>query len=129
MKKLVIIGIVLMSIIGIASFSYAATCNFTPKRILEEKKEILENKVEEGTITKEEATVIEEKLEKCDGTKQEKIGQEYGICFGQGQQGNGKNSENCMNNEICTKQGTGVQNGKKQNKQGNGTEICKKIAQ
>lgn len=34
-----------------------------------------------------------------------------------------------MNNEICTKQGTGVQNGKKQNKQGNGTEICKKIAQ
>ena len=126
MKKLVIIGIVLVSIIGIASFSYAATCNFTPKRTLEEKKEILNKKVEEGTITKEEATVIEEKLENCDETKQEKIGQEYGICFGQGQQGN---SEKCMNSETCTKQGTGVQNGKKQNKQGNGTGICKKIAQ
>lgn len=83
MKKVVTIGIILVCVLGIASLSYAATCNYAPQRNLDAKKAILEERVSEGLITQEEADEIETKLETCDGTRQE-IGKEYNVCFGKG---------------------------------------------
>lgn len=121
MKKSIIICIVLVSVLGVASFSYAVTSNFTPKTSLDEKKEILNERLEEGLITAEQLSEIEEKLENCKGKEQEKIGQEYNICFGKGNSGKNIN---------CTNQG--MQNGKKQNQNKancDGTRICTRVTQ
>lgn len=136
MKKSLVIGITLVTILGLASISYAST-NFTPKTSIEEKKEILEQRVEEGTITKEQANEIETKLENCDGTKQEKIGQEYGVCFGQGNgegKGYGQNQNN-MKNDCTSQNSQKYGNQKRQAGQGknknrancDGTGICKNV--
>ena len=140
MKKVVTIGIILVCVLGIASLSYAATCNYAPQRNLDDKKAILEERVSEGVITQEEADEIEAKLENCDGTRQE-IGKEYNVCFGNGN-GDGycPQREDCPNyeerqnqdNEQEKRQGQG-----KRANQGNGacdstgrgTGICKRIAE
>lgn len=130
MKKIVtIIGIILICVLGIATLSYAATCNFTPKATLEEKKEILDARVSEGLITEEEANEIEEKLKNCNGTKQEKIGQEYGVCFGNEDstcQGRNNDSENRKgkNQRQMYGNGNGVCDGT-----GKGTGICKRLSE
>lgn len=137
MKKFVTIGITLICVLGIATLSYAATCNFTPRITLEEKKEILDEKVEEGLITEQEADEIETKLENCDGTRQEKIGQEYGVCFGKGEEVC-QNRENCENYEERNKNGKNQEERQTKGKgkgngvcdgTGNGTGICKRISE
>ncbi|SMB79065.1 Protein of unknown function [Desulfonispora thiosulfatigenes DSM 11270] len=61
-------------------------------QMLEQKKEILDQKVEEGNLTKEQAdeiyTKIKDNQATCDGTSEAKIGQKHGVGFGKGQ-GNG----------------------------------------
>lgn len=134
MKKVVTIGIILVCVLGIASLSYAATCNYAPQRNLDAKKAILEERVSEGVITQEEADEIETKLETCDGTRQE-IGKEYNVCFGNGN-GNGDcpNYEERQNQD--NEQGRRQGQGKRANKgngacdgTGRGTGICKRIAE
>ena len=129
MKKIVTIGIILICVLGITTLSYASTCNFTPKATLEEKKEILDARVAEGIITEEEANEIEEKLENCNGIKQERIGQEYGVCFGnedatcQGKNNDGEN-RNGKKQRQMQGNGNGVCDGT-----GKGTGICKRLSE
>lgn len=124
MKKSILIGTVFIGIIGIVTCTYAVTSNYGVNKNIEEKKEVIEQRVDEGIITEEEAEIIESKLENCDGTSQEKIGQEYGICFGQGKCGQ-QNYENkkAQNSEYC---GQGICNGQNQgNGKGNCLKMCK----
>ena len=130
----VLIGIVvLIVIISIAGISYAT--NFIPRRTIEEKKEILENRVDAGIITQEEADEIETKLKNCDGTGQEKIGQEYNVYFGQEYVNESESTKaNYINNGQCQYNGQGInhENKKGQNKNNsgkNGTGICKRLAE
>jgi len=81
------------------------------KENLEIKKDILEKKVNDGTLTQEKADeilkAIEENQANCDGTGSAKIGQKYGVGFGKdsgrgmknsGGQGKrmGNNQNNCI---------------------------------
>ncbi|MCX7884824.1 MAG: YckD family protein [Caloramator sp.] len=57
--------------------------------MLKNKKEILDQKVKDGTLTKEKAdeilNAIKNNMASCDGTGSQRIGQKYGIGFGRGQ--------------------------------------------
>lgn len=57
--------------------------------MLKSKKEILDQKVKDGTLTKEKAdeilNAIKNNMANCDGTGSQRIGQKYGVCFGNGQ--------------------------------------------
>ena len=124
MKRVLISGVVLAILISIAGISYAATCNFSG-RTIEEKKEILNTRVEEGVITPEQANEIETKIENCDGTGQEKIGQEYNVSFGTGNhQYQEDKSEHRNGNGSGNGQGQGQGHSGK-----NGTGICRRISQ
>jgi len=59
------------------------------KANLESKKSLIEQKVNEGLITKEQARELLTLLESCDGTGQKQLGQKYGVGFGKGLNGNG----------------------------------------
>lgn len=56
------------------------------EEMIQIKKDVIEKKVAEGTLTREKADeilkAIEEDQENCDGTGSSKIGQKYGIGFG-----------------------------------------------
>ncbi|NCB47882.1 DUF2680 domain-containing protein [bacterium] len=95
--------------------------------ILEMKKDAIEQKVADGTLTREQAdeiiNAIEENSANCDGTGSARIGQKYNAGFGTG-------SENCTNGN-CTgnNKGSGNQGTKgsgMQNKNGNRTGNCRK---
>ena len=84
----------------------------------------------------QEADEIETKLENCDGTRQEKIGQEYGVRFGKGEEVC-QNRENCENYEERNKNGKNQEERQTKGKgkgngvcdgTGNGTGICKKLS-
>ena len=82
----------------------------------------------------QEADEIETKLENCDGTRQEKIGQEYGVRFGKGEEVC-QNRENCENYEERNKNGKNQEEGQMKRKgngvcdgTGNGTGLCKKLS-
>ena len=53
---------------------------------LEQKKAMIEERVQEGTLTRERANEMIDQLEDCDGTMQ-RIGQGSGMRFGQGSGG------------------------------------------
>lgn len=79
MKKIVVGGIILILILSIAVVSLA-TGGFGRNLTTKEKEQVLENRVEEGIISQEEADKIKEELEACDGTGTQKIGQKYSDC-------------------------------------------------
>ena len=63
------------------------------KAYLESKKSVIEEKIRNGELTREQADEVLKALEECDGTSQKLLGQKYNLRFGQGQglgQGNGK---------------------------------------
>lgn len=57
--------------------------------MLKSKKEILDEKVKEGSLTQEKAdeilNAIKNNIANCDGTGSQRIGQKYGVGFGRGQ--------------------------------------------
>lgn len=60
---------------------------------VESKKNIIDERVKEGQLTKEEANELIKALEDCDGSGERMLGQKYGIGFGNGNgsgQGKGK---------------------------------------
>lgn len=88
--------------------------------MLEIKKDRLDEKVADGTLTQEKADeiykAIEEKAANCDGTGSGQIGKNYGVGFGMGNgQGNGSGNNGQGN------KGNGMGNG---NGNGNGTGVC-----
>ena len=119
-RKLGILITFLIAIIGLTTFSIASTNNFATRKA--EKEEIIEQRVEEGVITEEQAQEIKEKLENCNGDKQEKIGQEYNLCFGNSQ----NSSENGMKYGQQEKQKS---KGQKRNSQRDRQQMCKNLCQ
>ncbi|SKA83089.1 Protein of unknown function [Caloramator quimbayensis] len=57
--------------------------------MLKNKKEILDKRVKDGTLTQEKAdeilNAIKNNMANCDGTGSQRIGQKYGVGFGGGQ--------------------------------------------
>jgi hypothetical protein len=78
--------------------------------ILEQKKLILDERVADGNLTQEEADEIYTKLQEnqltCDGTGLNKIGQNYGLSFGNGN-GNGLRKGEGKGNGNGLKDGSG----------------------
>lgn len=116
--KLSVLIISLITIVGITTFSIASTNNYTTRKL--EKEKIIEQRVEEGIITEEQAQEIKEKLENCNGEKQEKIGQEYNLRFGKQQ----SCSKDGIKNEQKEKQ---MGKRQKRNFQNNEQQLCKNI--
>ena len=61
--------------------------------VLEMKKEIINQRVEEGRLTQERAGELIQRMENCDGTGQAKLGQEFGIRY-QNNKGTGMGTGN-----------------------------------
>lgn len=95
MKKLVFSLTAVAVLLVLAVPAMAAWAS--PDEMLAAKTEILEQRVEEGVITQEQAdeilTVLEERAATCDGIPdedRERLGQTYGQGLGFGRNGQGK---------------------------------------
>ena len=86
MKKFKLITAVLV-IAGLLAAGGAVFASVMSPEMLEQKKEILDQRVAEGVITQETSDAIYEAMQNCDGSRLQ-LGKEYGICFGKGN-GNG----------------------------------------
>lgn len=53
--------------------------------LIKSKKALIEEKVNNNLLTREEADEIIKELEECDGTNIKRLGQKYNLRFGQGQ--------------------------------------------
>lgn len=84
------------------------------KANLESKKAIIEQKVNEGLITTEQAQELLTLLESCDGTGQKQLGKKYGIGFG----------KEFNNDGNCSGNGRNLTNGKgKSQRRGRGNGL------
>jgi hypothetical protein len=81
---------------------------------LEQKKAILDQRVADGNLTKEQADTIYNSLETnqatCDATGSAKIGKSMGVAFGQGQ-GMGLGKGQCMGQGAVQRNGGGFGGG------------------
>lgn len=79
--------------------------------LLENKKQILADKVEKEEITQEKADELLKLMETdCDGTGTQRLGQKYGVGFGNGA-GNGKGAGNGQGKGLGRGRGAGKGNG------------------
>jgi len=110
-KQLIAVGLVVLLALTIGGVVYASNAN------IEEKTSIIEEKVQAGELSEEEAAeflqAVQDRAAECDGTcdgsgpdeDRERLGQKYNIGFGYGK-GNGNG------------EGNGQMNG-------NGSGVCK----
>lgn len=102
--KKISLAVSLIGVIGIGSFAYASE-TLEPTQVtkefkannLEHKESVLNERVEQGTISQEEANEILQEIQtnmkNCDGTGSKKIGEKHGVGFGHGH-GNGEGRGN-----------------------------------
>ena len=118
-KKLIVVATV-VGLLGAAGAAYATTAK-TPAEItafktqvLEQKKIILDQRVDDGRLTQEQADNIYNTIQShhatCDGTGNAGIGKNYGAGFGQGN-GMGNGNGSCDGTGIGYGNGSGMKNG------------------
>lgn len=85
-------------------------------QVMEQKKAVIERRVQEGKLTEEKAQeivrAIEESQVNCDGTGSAAIGKKYGVRFGHGSgMGNGNGIRNGEGNGLRRGNGLGMRRG------------------
>lgn len=110
-KQLIAVGLVVLIALAIGGVAFASNANF------EEKAKIVEEKVQSGELSEEDAAeflqAVQARIAECDGTCDgsgpdqdgERLGQKYGIGFAYGE-GNG--SGNGEGNGLMKGNGSGI---------------------
>jgi len=112
-KQFIAVGLVVLIALTIGGVAFASSVNF------EERRAIVEEKVQAGELTPEEADeflqIMEDRMAECDGIcdgsgpdeNRERLGQKYNIGFAYGK-GNGNGEGNGMMNGQGNGNGSGI---------------------